>query len=80
MEQIKRLAENDPNLKEVGLYNISAEGSFGMKHLSEALKVNTVLTNLDLRYNNIGAEGSWNETFIRSLKSEYCFNKFRFRV
>lgn len=41
MEQIDRLFKNDCNLKEIRL-NICAKG---IKYLSEALKMNTVLTN-----------------------------------
>ena len=55
MDRIKKLF--DGNSKELNLsyYDLGAEGA---KSLSEALKVNTVLTNIDLRSNNIGDEGA----------------------
>jgi hypothetical protein len=52
-EDVKRLKANDPSLTSLNLYN-KIIGVDGAKAIAEALKVNTVLTELGLFNNSIG--------------------------
>ena len=53
MERIKRVLNNDPELKELFLNNNNL-GQKGAKYLSDALKINITLTTIYLGYNNLG--------------------------
>jgi Ran GTPase-activating protein (RanGAP) involved in mRNA processing and transport len=54
---LRRLAKNDPRLRELSL-SWTGIGDWGLEALSDVLKVNTVLTSLDLYHNDIGPRGA----------------------
>jgi len=55
LQYVERLSANDPAVTELRLEGLRVEGT---RYLAEALKINSVLTSLNLGHNNIGVEGS----------------------
>ena len=61
MDLIKRVSQNDVELTSISLMKKKL-GNEWAKNMSEALKMNTVLTSIHLGYNYIGIEGVSRET------------------
>ena len=68
----RRLARNDPRLVELTLA-WTARGDWGVEAISDVLKVNTVLVDLDLYHNDVGPRGA--SALARALRKNYTVNK-----
>ena len=67
----RRLARNDPRLVELTLA-WTACGDWGVEILSDVLKVNTVLTDLNLYHNDVGPRGA--SALARALRKNSTIN------